>query len=349
MPLARTCLPVYLCTSTMSQRAEILQLLSGKKIDRTLAFSGLIHVTAEGLQNEGLVFHEVHKDSRKMAKASASTFKLSGLPSAVAPLDMYVEAEALGAQINFRANREFMFPQIATPLCASTKDLNRDYFEHTDFVTKGRIPLVCEAIQHLKEDIGQEAVIGGMIPGPYTLLLFLIEPGGLFSEMKREPRLVADALFHLSSLLAQVGIAYRNAGADFITIHDMGGSPGFIGPAKYEQFAYPAEKSLIAELPAPRVLSVCGNTNKSVHLLADTGADAISVDQLNDLAETRKRLTDTLLFGNIDPVATLWWGDEQEITKAVRTAKESGVAAVWPGCDLALQTSIENIKALVAA
>lgn len=341
--------PVYLCISTMSQRAEILQLLSGKKIDRTLAFSGLIHVTAEGLQNEGLVFHEVHKDSRKMAQASASTFKLSGLPSAVAPLDMYVEAEALGARIDFRENRGFMFPQVAAPLFASAKDVSRDYFENTNFVSKGRIPLVCEAIQSLKDDIGQEAVIGGMIPGPYTLLLFLIEPGGLFTEMKREPSLVMDALFYLSSLLAQVGIAYRNAGADFITIHDMGGSPGFIGPAKYEQFAYPAEKSLITGLPAPRVLSVCGNTNRSVHLLADTGADAISVDQLSDLAETRKKLTDTLLFGNIDPMATLGWGAEAEITKAVRTAQEAGVDAVWPGCDLAPQTSIENLKALVTA
>ncbi len=197
---------------------------------------------------------------------------------------MYVEAEALGAQIDFRKNGELLFPQIAKPLFASTKYLNSGYFESADFVHKGRIPLVCEAIRLLKEDIGQDAVIGGMIPGPYTLLLFLIEPGGLFAEMKREPIAVADALFRSSSFLAQVGTAYRNAGADFITIHDMGGSPGFIGPAKYEQFAYPAEKLLIAELPAPRVLSVCGNTNKSIHLLAQTGADAISVDQLNDLA-----------------------------------------------------------------
>jgi [methyl-Co(III) methanol-specific corrinoid protein]:coenzyme M methyltransferase len=333
----------------MGQRAEILGLLSGKVVSSKLAFSGLIHVTAEGLQREGPVFHEVHQDSRKLAKASASTFKLSGLPSAVAPLDMYVEAEALGAQIDFRENRGLMFPQVVTPLLGSTKELSADYFEGTDFINKGRIPLVCEAIRYLKEDIGQEAVIGGLIPGPYTLLLFLIEPGSLFAEMKREPRLVTDALFQLASFLAKVGTAYRCAGADFITIHDMGGSPGFIGPAKYEQFAYPAEKLLIAELPAPRVLSVCGNTNKSMHLLAGTGAEAISVDQLNDLVEARKILTDTLLFGNIDPVATLWWGDEVEITKAVRAAKEAGVDALWPGCDLALQTSIENIKAFVAA
>jgi [methyl-Co(III) methanol-specific corrinoid protein]:coenzyme M methyltransferase len=331
----------------MSQREEILGLLSGRKIDRTPAFSGLIHITAEGLQRGELIFHEIHKDARKMARAAASTFKLTGFPSAVAPLDMYVEAEALGGAVDFVRNRELVFPQIAKPLFASTKYLNRSYFESTDFINKGRIPLVCEAIQLLKEDIGQETVIGGMIPGPYTLLLFLMEPGGLFAEMKREPTAVVEALFELASFLAQVGIAYRNAGADFITIHDMGGSPGFIGPAKYEQFAYPAEKLLIAELPVPRVLSVCGNTNKSMQLLAQTGADAIAVDQLNDLAVSRKILTDTLFFGNIDPVATLWQGDEMQIMEAVRAAKEAGVDAIWPGCDLALQSPLENIRALL--
>ena len=299
--------------------------------------------------SEGLVFHEVHKDSRQMARAAASTFKLSGFPSAVAPLDMYVEAEALGAQIDFRKNSGFSFPQIAKPMFASTKYLSSAYFESADFVHKGRIPLVCEAIRSLKEDIGQEAVIGGMIPGPYTLLLFLVEPGGLFAEMKREPIAVADALFQIASFLAEVGTAYREAGADFITIHDMGGSPGFIGPAKYEQFAYPAEKLLIAELPAPRVLSVCGNTNKSIQLLAQTSADGISVDQLNDLAQSREILTDTLLFGNIDPVEMLWQADPSQITKAVHAAMASGVDAVWPGCDLALQTSIENLRAFVSA
>ncbi len=68
-------------------REKILDLLSGKKVDSPPAFSGLIHVTAEGLQSEGLVFHETHKDAQKMAKAAASTFKLSGLPSASLPLD----------------------------------------------------------------------------------------------------------------------------------------------------------------------------------------------------------------------------------------------------------------------
>ncbi len=333
----------------MTNRKAILDLLSGKTIDSQPAFSGLIHITLEGLQHEGLVFHEVHKDARKMARAAASTFKLSGMPSAVAPLDMLVEAEAIGSSIDFREKGEVAFPRTVKPLFASTKLITSEIGDSFEILNRGRIRLVCEAIELLKEDRGKEAVIGGMIPGPFTLLLFLVEPGGLFADMKRAPNAVHNALTHLSSFLSRVAEAYRNAGADFITIHDMGGSPGFIGPAKYEQFAFPAEKLLIEKLQKPHVLSVCGNTNRSMHLLAQTGADAIAVDHLNDLAESRKILTDTLLFGDIDPVEKLWQGTPDKIIEAVIAAKSAGVDAVWPGCDLVLQSPVENIRALLNA
>jgi [methyl-Co(III) methanol-specific corrinoid protein]:coenzyme M methyltransferase len=341
----------------MSQREDILDLLSGKKMDSKPSFSGLIHVTAEGLQREGLTFHEVHKDAQKMARAAASTYKLSGLPSAVLPLDLYVEAEALGAEINFRENVEFEFPQVRKAGFGSVKDLaeklRKSFLQPSqsasfikDFQSLGRIKLVCEAIELLKKDIGSEVVIGGMIPGPYTLLLLVVDAGKMFVEMKKEPQAVTDALLHLSSFLAQVGTAYRNAGADFITIHDMGGSPAFIGPPKYEQFVFPAEKLLIEKLPGPRVLSVCGNVTSSLQLLAGTGADAISLDQTVDLAIARLALQDTLLFGNLDPVETLFRGDETQVREAVIRAKEAGVDAIWPGCDLVIQTPIENMKSM---
>jgi [methyl-Co(III) methanol-specific corrinoid protein]:coenzyme M methyltransferase len=330
-------------------REKILGLLSGKKIDTQPAFSGLIHVTAEGLQSEGLIFHETHKDAKKMAKAAASTFRLSGLPSAVLPLDMYVEAEALGAEINFRENMEFEFPLVRKAGFGSVKQLTAETQSLQSFINGGRIKLVCEAIKLLKKDVGNDVVIGGMIPGPYTLLLLVVDAGKMFVEMKKDPAAVTEALFHLASLLAQVGVDYRDAGADFITIHDMGGSPAFLGPAKYEQFVLPAEEMLIEKLPKPRVLSVCGNVTSSLHLLARTGADAISIDQTVDLATARLALKDTLLFGNLDPVETLYRGDSAKVTESVIRAKEAGVDAVWPGCDLIIQTPIQNIQTMKKA
>ena len=86
-------------------RDEILRLLNGEKISSVPAFSGLIHVTTEGLASEGLSLQEVHHDAEKMARASASTFKLTGMPSAALPLDLCSPAEALGAENERRRKR----------------------------------------------------------------------------------------------------------------------------------------------------------------------------------------------------------------------------------------------------
>ncbi len=331
----------------MNQREQILELLRGKKLSSIPVFSGLIHITAEGLAHEGLSFQEIHHDAKKMAKAAASTFRLTGMASAALPLDLCATAEALGAELNFYEDDEFRFPQVKTSLFDSSREITRENSDVTDFVRTGRLNMICDAISLVKKDISDEVVLSGTIPGPFTLLLYLCNPRNLFIEMKKEPQAVLDALALLPAFLSKIGRAYCNAGADFITIHEMGGSPGFIGPAKFEQFVFPFVKRLISELPETTVLSVCGNTNKSIDLLVQTGARAISVDQTNDLTASRAQMGDTLLFGNIDPVTVLLQGDAASIAEAVRRAKEAGVDAIWPGCDLVPQTPIQNIKAMM--
>jgi len=326
----------------MSQREQILGLLSGQKIETTPAFSGLIHITAEGLKREGLSFHEIHHDANKMARAAASTFGLTEMPSAALPLDLCAPAEALGAELSFYNDEEMQFPQVKKLLFMSTREVSE-----LSPRLGGRIPLICNAIQLTKKDIGEKAVVSGIIPGPYTLMIYICKAQNLFREMKNEPQMVLDALFRLSSFLSEIGNAYLDAGADFITIHEMGGSPGFIGPKPFEGQVLPALQNLTRELRGPRVLSVCGRTNAAMSLLAQSGADAISVDQLTDLRAAREILKDTLLFGNIDPVATLWQGDEAQVHEAVSKAKAAGVDAVWPGCDLVIQSPMENIRAML--
>jgi [methyl-Co(III) methanol-specific corrinoid protein]:coenzyme M methyltransferase len=327
-------------------REKILDLLRGKKNSSTPAFSGLIHITAEGLASEGLSFNEIHTDASKMAKAAASTFKLTGMSSAALPLDLCAPAEMLGAELRYYPEEELRFPQVRKVKFESTKEISEIANGEWE---GGRAKLICDAIQLVTQDVGNDLVISGMLPGPFTLLLYVCRPKNVFIEIKKDPNSVSQALFHLSSFLSKIGHAYLNAGADFITIHEMGGSPGFIGPKPFESHILPALQNLTGQLPRPTVLSVCGKTDAAMSLLAQSGADAISVDQLNDLAASRAVLKDVMLFGNIDPVAALWQGDEGSVAEAVQMAKEAGVDAVWPGCDLVVQTPTENIKMMTSA
>jgi len=326
-------------------REKILSLLSGQKVDTVPAFSGLIHVTADGLEREGLKLHEVHHDAGKMARVAASTFEMTGMPSATLPLDLCSPAEALGSELNFYKDGRLQFPQVKKVIFKSTKEIGEAVISGK--WKDGRMRVTCDAIRLVKVDVGKDIVISGLIPGPYTLLLYICNLTNMVMEMKREPQVVLDALFHLSSFLAEIGKAYREAGADFITIHDMGGSAGFVGPSVYEQFVFPAEKDLIGKLPKPSILSVCGRMDKVLHLLPQTGADAISIDQTTDAKSAREALKDILLLGNLDPMETLSKGNEATVAEAVTRAKEAGVDAVWPGCDLVPSTPIQNIKAMM--
>ena len=343
----------------MTSRNDILTLFNKQHLDAPPVFSGLISVTEAGLESEGLQFHETHRDAVKMARAAASTYRVSGFRSAAVPLDLYVEAEALGATVDFREGSEAAeFPRVAgflynsverfTTETRSRGDLNNvSQWLRDSVVQSGRIPLVVEAIQLLKEDVGNEIVIGAWVPGPFTLLSLLVETGALYLGLRKSADAIHAALDILTQVLASVGNAYHQAGADFLTVHEMGGSPGALGPRLFESIVLPHLQVLTSALPRPVVLSACGRTNGTMKLLAASGADALSVDQTNDLAKSRQDVPDVLLFGNLDPVGLISQSTPAEITEAVASAVRSGADAVWPGCDLYLQTPLVNLRALV--
>jgi [methyl-Co(III) methanol-specific corrinoid protein]:coenzyme M methyltransferase len=264
-------------------------------------------------------------------------------------LDLCVEAEALGAAVDFRADvDEPMFPLVAAPLVASAADF--DVRLPADILRRGRLPIVREALQLLRADVGSEIAVGAFVPGPFTLAMQLVSPNQLLIDVARAPESIERMLAPLADLLVEVALSYRAAGADFLTVHEMGGSPGVVGPRAFETLVLPPLGKLFSALPRPRVLSVCGDTNRAIPQLAAAGAEALSVDQLNDLARTRAALgPDGLLFGNIDPVGVLAQGTPGIVRQAVSAALAAGADAIWPGCDLWPAIPTENMRAMMDA
>ncbi|HBY94209.1 MAG: hypothetical protein M5U01_01850 [Ardenticatenaceae bacterium] len=325
---------------------EILALLEGKRLERFPVFSGLPSLTRLGLEACGLQFGEVHRDAAKMAAAAATTYELFGFESAVVPFDLCVEAEALGCEVNFNDELPFIVhPTIATRLGSTPEGL--DLHPPLELALAGRLPVVMEAIWLLKSRVGREVAVGAWIPGPFTLAWQIIEVEPLILSVA-SPAHVAPLLARLAAILAQVARCYREAGADFITIHEMGGSPRIVGPQAFRTLILPALRSLIAQVPAPRVLSVCGHTQPVMADLTGCGVEAISVDQRCDLARAREVVgPEPLLFGNFDPVGVLADGTPETVAATVRAIAAAGADAIWPGCDLWPEVPAENMSSLV--
>jgi [methyl-Co(III) methanol-specific corrinoid protein]:coenzyme M methyltransferase len=328
-----------------SPRDDLLNLLAGRPIGRLPVFGGLPSLTATGLKQAGVRYCDTHTDPARMAAAAASTFQTFGYESAVAPFDLCVEAEALGAGVDFQAGDGFLAPVVSQPLAYGS--LKPHGPELASLAEAGRVPLVAEALRRLKAGVGQQVVVGAWIPGPFTLGWQVFGAEGWLAATV-EGVGVAEWLAACAEAMARVGRLYREAGADFLTIHDMGGSPQVLGPRAFRRWVKPALARLAAALPAPVVVSVCGDTNAVVEDLLDCGASGLNVDQRNDLARTKKIAGSRgLVLGNIDPVGVLSEGRPETVAAAVRQVAEAGADAVWPGCDLWPDVPDANMRALV--
>lgn len=332
----------------MSARERVLKLFKKEKVDRLPIFSGMGNITVPGLEPTRWNFAELHLDAEKMAKIAASTSQVFGFECAVVPFDMGVEAEALGAGVNYYAHRtDIVYPTITKKLADKFDDLK---IQLPDWSKAGRIPLVAKAIQLLKEEVGDKLAIGAWVLGPYTLAAQLTDMGDLAKAALKKTAQVEEVLLQLAEAIIQIARIYRQAGADYITVREMGGGPDIISPRIFKKLIQPPLAKIFSALESPKILHICGSTDMIIEQMAECGADGLSVDQKNSLAETRKKIgSELLLFGNFDPYGTLVTMKAEEVDQVVQNCFEAGINALWPGCDLWPDLKRENFQALMTA
>ena len=335
--------------TSLNSRERVLKLFSKEKTDYIPIFSGMGNVTVHGLEKYGWKFPEIHTDARKMANMAASTYQLFGFESVVVPFDMGVEAEALGSKVNYYAHAtDILYPTISEHPAEKVEDLNLQV--PSDLAKAGRIPVVTEALRILKKEVGDKVAVGSWVLGPYTLAGQLLDLSQLAKAAFKKKDLVSKVLDQLAGVLIQIIKIYRAAGADYITVREMGAGPDILSPRMFESLVRPPLKKIFDGIESPKVLHICGDTNAIVDQMVLCGADAISVEKKNNVVETRKKLgPDVMIFGELDAYGVLSMGKPDDVDKAVKEAIDRGVNAIWPGCDLWPVVPKENMEALMAA
>jgi len=333
----------------LNSRERVLRFFSKKDIDRVPIFSGMGNVTVHGLEKYGWRFADIHVDAQKMASMAASTFQLFGFECAVVPFDMGVEAEALGAGVNFYSTHtDVVYPTISKKVAEKVEDL--DLRLPPDLAKAGRIPLVIEAIQLLKEEVGDQVAIGAWVLGPYTLAGQLVDIGDLAKMAFKKTDMVHEILDTLAKMLIEISRIYRRAGADYITIREMGAGPDILSPRMFKILIRPHLEQIFTSIESPKILHICGSTDSIVDQMALCGADAISVDQKNNVAESREKIgKDLLLLGNFDPYGPMVQMDASQVEQVIKKCIDDGVDAIWPGCDFWPEVKKDNMEALMAA
>ena len=333
---------------TMTPRERVLGLFAGREVDRMACYSGMGNVTTAGLEQFGYRFADVHKDAVKMADTAATSYRLFGFECAVVPYDLCVEAEAMGCVMNaYEDVGHLLYPTIKEKLIHEQSEMTKISIP-ADLTARGRIPVVCEALSLLKKDIGGEVAVGAYLLGPFTLAGQLMDLNDLFKLVFKKPNDVNIMLDILSEVIIAIAEKYREAGADYICIREMGATTDVLSPRNFKQVIKPHLEKIFRRIASPKILHICGSTNIVMTVMNECGADALSVEVKNDLARSRADIGwEPLIFGNIDAYNVLVNGKPEEVEKAVLASMEGGVDALWPSCDIWPTAPLENLRTMV--
>jgi len=330
----------------LSSKEKVMRLLKHEEVDYIPCFSGMGNIVVDGLNKYGLKFNEVHQDAKKMAMAAKATPELFGYDCAIVPFDFNVTPEVLGSKVQYYKTEDILYPSVPEKHIKSLDDIKIP----SNLETAGRFPAVMEAIRILKKEIGEEVPIGSWVMGPFTLAGQTTDLNKLLKDSFKKPNEVIQFLTPLRDLLIAEAKLYKKAGADFITVREMGTPVDLLSPRMWKSMIQPFMIKMREEIGSPVILHICGKTNEIVHFMHECGYDAVSVEHQNDVTMSRQKIgppPKNLLFGNLETFKVMVQGTPDDVAKIVREAIDGGVDAVWPGCDFWPGTPAENMRAMV--
>lgn len=209
-------------------------------------------------------------------------------------------------------------------------------------------------VERLVAAAGQERFIIGSVRSPFEYAATVRGLVGFMTDFYRDPDFVAALIAAVAPATQIVGRALVEAGCDALVMKDSFASSSMISPDHYKQFVFPAEKEAISALggDVPVILHVCRNSAPIVGDMARTGAAALEVDSLIDLAQAREAAGDQIIFkGNIDAMTVIEKGTRADIEAAVKqamaAAREGGRFILSTGDSVPLEAPEENMAALV--
>ena len=300
--------------------------------------------TVEQMEACGAFWPEAHADATKMATLAEAGHTVIGFEAVRVPFDITAEAELFGCGI--KAGDLKQQPSVIKHVVKNLEDLDkiRDYK-----LNEGRISQVLEAVKILSAKYGKELPVIGSMIGPFSLAQHLNGDawfGNLFTGEEVVPALL--------DFCSDFNIAYAKAmaenGMDTLAIIDPTASYELIGGEFYEKYALPYQKKIVdamKELDIATVLHICGNTTKGLSIMEKTGVEGISVDQRVDIATAKGNVENTLIIGNLDPVAVLWNGTPEDVAVAAKKVLDAGVGLLSPGCGIVSMTPTACLQKMV--
>lgn len=329
----------------MNSYERLMKRLQGEAVDRPPNFDIMMTFAAHYI---GQPLSRYYLDYRVLGDANLAVKEAFDLDIVQAISDPYRETADFGALIEFP---EDGLPICRVPLLQEMAELNRLKMPRP--TTGRRMSDRLEGIRYMKEKVGDEVPVMGWVEGALAEAADLRGVNNVLLDLYLNP----DWLKELLEKCAEVAVAFAraqiDAGADMIGLGDAVAS--LISPDMYREFALPYEQRIFAAVHEKKALArlhICGNTNRILAEMAETGADIIDLDWMVDLGQAAVTFgDDPVACGNFNPVAVMQQGTPAQVRQATIECLQSGgprsISAA--GCEIPLGTPEENLLAQAQA
>ncbi|MFH2119299.1 MAG: uroporphyrinogen decarboxylase family protein [Pseudomonadota bacterium] len=332
----------------MTPKERMLAFLQGQEMDRLLVSPIILNFASRSLN---LKVSEFCTSGKNMGEANIACFKKYRHDFVYIFSTTSTLAEAMGTKMYFPDDDA---PQVETPFIQTKEDLKK--LEPVNPEKDGRLPVYLEAVKRCVDAIGDEVFIIPVIGAPFTTAAALRGTDTFIRELYTSPETV-HTLMRAATDSAKILIdAYAKLGAVPITVEPVA-TGSMISEKHFREFVLPYLKEVYAQIHShslPGVLHICGKTKRVIKCMAESGADVLSVDDI-DLGEAKELVGDQVcLMGNVNPADGMFKGNPAIIREMVKDclakAHDNPKGYILAtGCEVPIVTPHENMVAFLEA
>jgi len=306
-------------------------------------------VTAHAARVAGIPVREYYTDGAAMARSQLVAQETYGIDFISFFSEVGLVAEALGSQ--------YVYPEDDLPLLTRPKwtDLTKVDDRLVDPVRDGRLRVYLDAVTYAYEARGDTVPILAYVPAPFTTAQQLVDQEAFLLGLLTEPERVKELLAYATRSITRFCRAIIGAGGLPILVDPLA-SGSVISAEHYREFALPSEAEVIRYLhryDLDVVLHICGDTRATIAMMAETGADLLSIDRIEMADAVAGAGERCRVIGNYDTSAILLSDPKSierevaEMTTAGKKCPKGFVAAT--GCEVPVDTPTDNVRAFVRA
>lgn len=333
---------------TMTSLDRVLTTLGMREPDRVPLF---LLATMHGALEVGVSIERYFRDPRLVAEGQVRLHAKLGDDCLYGFFYAPIEVEAFGGEVVFVDDGP---PNAGAPIFRTPAAI--DALDAPPTVADSPcLRRVCEATELMRERVGSEVPIIGVVMSPFSLPVMQMGFEGylqlMYEDVPRFERLMAiNEAFCVGWANAQLA-----AGATAICYFDPVASTTCVTREQYLELGFPVAKRTISRINGPTATHLAsGRGFAIVGDLAETGTAVVGVSALEDIGRLKREAAGRVsLLGNLNGVEMVRWTHE-EAAAAVRTtigaaARGGGFVLSDNHGEIPLQVPMDTLLAIAEA